>query len=274
MALDDQCASAMAAAAVASGRHLAVNFPQRFRPEVLALGRFIESGRLGTLREIRCGWIRRNGVPGAGTWFTDKARAGGGALIDLGSHMLNLVLLVAGRRAVRRVRCTLERSLESTEAQWYKEAGGSGGAAGGAGPFDVETGAVARFVMDGQLAVSLEASWHGDVEADRTYLHVTGANGTASIESLFGLNPVEPRVNYGLRVWVEGVLIHETAPSRDRLYGYRAQLCAFLDTIRSGRLDISPALPDSIATTSLIGRLYEAAAGRRVRDQTIATGVL
>jgi predicted dehydrogenase len=40
--------------------------------------------------------VRRRGVPGLGGWFTTKAEAGGGALIDIGVHWFDLPMYLSG----------------------------------------------------------------------------------------------------------------------------------------------------------------------------------
>lgn len=49
----------------------------------------IDSGEMGEIYAARVQWIRRRGIPGWGN-FTNKAMQGGGPLIDIGSHMLDL----------------------------------------------------------------------------------------------------------------------------------------------------------------------------------------
>ncbi|WIV66627.1 Gfo/Idh/MocA family protein [Natrialbaceae archaeon AArc-T1-2] len=49
-------------------------------------------GRFGELTHVEANYIRRRGVPDAGSWFTNPDLAGGGALIDIGVHALDLAL--------------------------------------------------------------------------------------------------------------------------------------------------------------------------------------
>ena len=53
-------------------------------------------GELGEIYFAKTGWIRRKGIPGMGGWFTQKAKAGGGPLIDIGVHVLDLTLWLMG----------------------------------------------------------------------------------------------------------------------------------------------------------------------------------
>lgn len=69
----------------------------------------IEEGALGEIYYARSVWFRRRGIPGLaannfntgsgspmGSWFYDKAQSGGGPLIDLGVHRLDLALWLMG----------------------------------------------------------------------------------------------------------------------------------------------------------------------------------
>ena len=56
------------------------------------LKEIIDGGSLGPIYYAKVGWVRRQGIPTLGSWFTRRATAGGGPLMDLGVHMLDIVL--------------------------------------------------------------------------------------------------------------------------------------------------------------------------------------
>ena len=92
-------AATMVAAAKANDRVLDVSFNHRKRGDVQALKKIIDAGLLGNIYYAKAGWLRREGIPGLGTWFTRAATAGGGPLMDIGVHMLDMALLPARRTA-------------------------------------------------------------------------------------------------------------------------------------------------------------------------------
>src|SRR2546430_1390286 len=69
---------------------------RRYLPTSLALKRLVDAGTLGPIYHARATWLRRDGIPGFGRWFTTKTLSGGGALIDVGVHILDLALHMMG----------------------------------------------------------------------------------------------------------------------------------------------------------------------------------
>lgn len=84
-------ANEMADLAQKKGKVLAYNFQLRQTPEYSLLKRALENGRLGEIYHIKANFLRRRGIPGWGN-FTNKSIQGGGALMDLGVHVLDLAL--------------------------------------------------------------------------------------------------------------------------------------------------------------------------------------
>ncbi|GJE60798.1 hypothetical protein MPOCJGCO_2915 [Methylobacterium trifolii] len=89
-------AEAIAAAVQAGGTFYGTAFDQRHHPAHRTMRAWIAAGRLGTVTAIRivyaC-WLGRDwaACPGQANWRIDPAQAGGGALMDLAPHGLDLV---------------------------------------------------------------------------------------------------------------------------------------------------------------------------------------
>lgn len=143
-------ACAMVQAAVKAGRVLEVAFNHRRRGDVRTLKTFIESGGMGRIYYARARWLRRAGIPGAG-WFTSREMSGGGPMIDLGVHMLDMALHLMG-----------EPEALAVSGATYAEFGprGRGSARQRAGEtYDVEDLAVGFVRLAGGATLHLEASW-------------------------------------------------------------------------------------------------------------------
>jgi predicted dehydrogenase len=81
----------MLAAAKRTGKKLTIGYDNRFRPDSQHLKKLCEAGRLGEIYYAKAHAIRRRAVP---TWgvFLDGESQGGGPLIDIGTHALDLTL--------------------------------------------------------------------------------------------------------------------------------------------------------------------------------------
>lgn len=86
----------MVATARELGLKMMMHFNTRFFPTSMAVKHAIDRGELGHIYYARSVWHRKRGIPQLGGWFTNRAMSGGGALIDLGVHRLDLVLWLMG----------------------------------------------------------------------------------------------------------------------------------------------------------------------------------
>ena len=96
MAMTVQEAEGMNAAATEAGRNLMINFSFRFTDASYALKKQVEAGVVGDMYFGRSVWHRRRGIPRFGGWFGIKELSGGGPLLDLGVHRLDLALWLMG----------------------------------------------------------------------------------------------------------------------------------------------------------------------------------
>ena len=96
MSLSAKLAQDIVDARDASGKILQVGMVRRQENEVAIVKKMIDDGRLGEVYQIRVKLIRRRGIPGLGGWFTTKAQSGGGAVIDISVHALDLSLYATG----------------------------------------------------------------------------------------------------------------------------------------------------------------------------------
>ena len=91
MALNAAEAKEMAAVAKRTGKKLTVAYQNRFSPDSEYLYKLCRRGDLGEIYFAKAHAVRRRAVP---TWgsFLDQEKQGGGPLIDIGSHALDLTL--------------------------------------------------------------------------------------------------------------------------------------------------------------------------------------
>lgn len=87
MAFNTAEAVEMKKAAEKSGKILMIGFVQRFENGTKAVKDLVDNGYAGELYYARANYVRKHGNPGG--WFCDKERSGGGAIIDLGVHVID-----------------------------------------------------------------------------------------------------------------------------------------------------------------------------------------
>jgi predicted dehydrogenase len=91
-------ADAMIAAAERTGKLLAVNFQQRFRPEIEYARALIASGELGELVRSLCvaPWLRTHAYFKTASWRGTWEGEGGGVLLNQAPHTIDLFIYLAG----------------------------------------------------------------------------------------------------------------------------------------------------------------------------------
>ncbi len=152
MAINSAEAKKMLDAAKRTGKKLTIGYQNRFRPECLYLKKVMEAGDLGEIYYARAQAIRRRAVP---TWgvFLDEENQGGGPLIDIGTHALDLTLWEMDNYEPEMVVGTAYRKLADTE--------NAANAWGSWDPkkFTVEDSAFGFIRMKNGATIVLEASW-------------------------------------------------------------------------------------------------------------------
>lgn len=82
-------------AARKSNKVVQVGFVRRHNDNVKLLKSLIDKGEFGDIYYAKAGYLRILGNPGG--WFSDRAKSGGGPLIDLGVHMIDICWYLMGR---------------------------------------------------------------------------------------------------------------------------------------------------------------------------------
>jgi predicted dehydrogenase len=152
MAINTQEAQKMVDAAKRTGKKLTIGYQNRFRPDSMYLKKCIEAGDLGDIYYARALAIRRRAVP---TWgvFLDAEQQGGGPLIDIGTHALDLTLWEMDNYEPEMVVGSVFRKLGDNE-----------NSANAWGPWDpkqytVEDSAFGFVKMKNGATIVLESSW-------------------------------------------------------------------------------------------------------------------
>lgn len=154
MAHNSEDAKKMLDAWKKSGKKFTIGYQNRFRPEVQNLKKACEKGELGEIYYGKAHAVRRRAVP---TWgvFSNKALQGGGPLIDIGTHALDMTLWMMDNYEPESV----------TGKVFYKlghlEEAVEGNAFGPWDPkhYEVEDSAMGFIKMKNGAVINLEAAW-------------------------------------------------------------------------------------------------------------------
>ena len=147
-------AERMLQAAQKARRNLMINFSYRFSDMSYALKDEVERGAVGDIYFGRTVWHRRRGFPGFGGWFCDKDMAGGGPLLDLGVHRLDLALWVMDYPEPVAVSGSTYDPLARVEARRQRK------------PYTVEDLACGLVKFANGATLVLEASWALNIGED------------------------------------------------------------------------------------------------------------
>jgi len=173
--------AAMVAEAKKHDKLLGIAFQRRWRHDVQIVREQIESGAMGNIYYAKAYWMRRAGIPGWGSWFTSKAAAGGGPLIDLGVHVLDMALYMLGNPPITSVTASTYSEVGSRgKGNWP----GSAPRTGGSNTFEVEDLATAFLRFNNGGTLLLEAAWAAYTEmSDEFGVQLYGSKGGAKIHS-------------------------------------------------------------------------------------------
>lgn len=238
-------AEEMKAVAEETGKLLQIGFVQRFASETAAVKKFIDKGLFGDIYYAKASYLRRSGCPGG--WFGDKARSGGGPLVDLSVHVLDLVRYLAGLpkpvSAYGAVYDNLGPNRADGAVVWNIEKNEKT-------PYNVEDFATALIRFDNGLTVSLETSFNLNVKQDNTNVQLFGTKAGTTIDP-----KVEIYTQYGDRF----VNIEPASPILpDETDLFNNEIKGFIDAVE-GVAPCRATPDDGIAVMKIIDAVYESA---------------
>ncbi|MFJ7978010.1 Gfo/Idh/MocA family protein [Peribacillus sp. NPDC096379] len=161
-----------------SGKKVMVGLNNRFTNEMVKLKQYIDVGFFGDIYHAKAGWKRRSGIPGRGTWFTNQALSGGGVMIDLGVHFLDLPLFLLGLPEPSYITGATYQNFANTTTR-----NRNGYKGNPEGIFNVEDTAVGLIGFKNEATISFEFSWASNIEKDETFVEIFGTRGGASYKN-------------------------------------------------------------------------------------------
>lgn len=237
-------------ASIAAGKVLMVMRNNRHTDAAKKLKKMADKGEFGELYCGRCGWIRRRGIPGRGGWFTTKAQSGGGPLIDLGVHMIDLAIYLMGNPTPVAVSGSIYNKFADNEADASSEHAKFGEAASG-GTFDVEDLAMGFIKFDNGACLQIEFSWASNIEvADRNFVELRGTKAGFTWE----------QSGTSCRIFSEafGQLVDVDMKVNNSVLGHEGNIRHFVDVVLNGaKPDFEPI--QGINMIKILKAIYESA---------------
>ena len=230
----------MVQAARKAKRLLMVAFNQRWAASNQYLRRAVESGMLGEVYYAEAVYMRRSGIPGWGV-FVDKELSGGGPLIDVGVHMLDLALFLMGHPKPTTAFGAAYTAF-GKRPDWF-----AGMGRWDAKKFSVEDFGVGLVRFETGATLLLKASWAANIGEDQHHVMLMGTEA--------GLNTSPPRVFRQ----DQGALV-DVAPQRlPNVDTYAEEFVQFVKAIREGGSSPVPG-EDGLMATAILDAVYESAA--------------
>lgn len=246
MAMNQFEALEMEAAAKEAGKLLMIGFVRRFGNDAAIVKQFIDAGSLGDIYYAKATYLRRNGCPGG--WFGDKRFSGGGPLIDLGVHVMDLVRYLGGCPNPISAYGVTYNNLGVNRAQggqtWVSTTVGAYG-------YTVEDFAAAMIRFDNGLTVSVEASFNLNIKEDRGDIEIFGTKSGAKLS---------PSIEFYTDMNGMFVNLQPSSASALSFNGlFEAEIAHFVDCVINKTECRSPA-KDGVALMKMIDAIYESAA--------------
>jgi len=243
-------AKAMVEAAKRTGKKLTIGYQNRFRPDADYLHQLCQNDELGDIYFAKAHAIRRRAVP---TWgvFLNEEEQGGGPLIDIGTHALDLTLWMMDNYKPKYVVGNTYHKLASTE--------NAANAFGSWNPqeFKVEDSAFGFITMENGATIVLESSWAlNTLDEGEAKTTLCGTKGGADMSNGLTINGeafsrlYEKKVNIG----AEGVAFYEGAEEAEEVLEAKQ----WIDSIIH---DTEPLVKpeQALVVTQILEAIYESA---------------
>lgn len=248
MSTDVQSAEQMIAAAKANNKLLMNGFVRRFGNDADELQRLIQQNFFGEIYFAKAEYLRRHGNPGG--WFGERARSGGGPLIDLGVHVLDLIHYLCGQPKVVSVYGATFNKLVANRAALRDRTDYSSVGRSENDVFDVEDLATALIRFENGLVIYLGTSYNLNIKQDVTNIELFGTNGGAKIDPEIELFT---ELDHSL---VDIDYKKNTALDFDGLFGN--EINNFINSILGTEICRSPA-EDGLNILNILSAIYESA---------------
>jgi len=254
-----ESAERIAAAARESAAFCMVGFHSRFSPAAKAARAYREAGRFGDISHVEATYVRRRGIPTPGSWFTTGELSGGGSLIDVGVHVVDLAMDVLGFPETSEVTGVARTNFGPRE-DYADPDGFSAEWEGESDQFDVDDSVSAFVRFENDASLSLEVAWATN-RPPANELMVRGTEAGAKFELEGEVVELYESSNLGVDHYVTSELDARGGPD-----GHVAEMEHFVETIASGTDPEMNTVEQGLAVQRIIDGIYRSSeSGRAVQ---------
>ncbi|WP_442593832.1 Gfo/Idh/MocA family protein [Neobacillus sp. D3-1R] len=231
-----------------SNKVLQVGFVRRYATNTRLLENFIKAGELGEIYYAKASCLRRLGNPGG--WFSDIERSGGGPLIDLGVHIIDICWYLMGKPKVKSISGNTYRKLGNRSnvknLSFYQAADYD------ATKNTVEdmANALIRFENGASLYVDVSFTLHTK-ESEKISVHLFGEKGGAEIEPQLSIVSEKHDTILNITPQVDNL-------SFDFVKGFQNEIDYFVECCQNGKEVLSP-VEDGVEIMKILCGIYESA---------------
>lgn len=227
-----------------------VGFCRRFHGSDSMFKALDKTGRFGELRHVETFIVRQRGIPGLGSWFTQKELSGGGAVVDCGVHGIDRALHLLDFPEIREV-SAVTRADFGPKGSAYVDVHNwqSSHAIDDIEAFDVEDSASGFIRCADGKSISFEIAWAAN-RVDPQYKHVVWGTEAGAALTADGLKVVSAD-DAGVDHWVESELTGEL-----ETVGHEAQAELFADSILAGRPPETNTFEQGVAVQRVVDGIY------------------
>ncbi len=248
MAMNAKEAQEMADTAKECGKLLMIGFVRRHGNDAKIVREFLDSDYFGELYYTKATYLRRNGNPGG--WFGNKELSGGGPLIDLGVHVIDLVRFMLGNpKPVSVYGATFQKLFDRPDIKATKDYRSTG--ASDKDICNVEDLASAMIRFDNGAVLSIEAAFSLNIKKNEGKIELFGTKGGAKMDPKLEL--YSEMNGYMTDMSLSGI---ETALDFDVIF--QNEINHFVDCLQGRTTCIAPA-EDGVMLMKILDGVYESA---------------
>lgn len=246
MAMNVIEAEAMLKAAEKNGKTFMLGFVNRFRADSKVIKAMADAGKYGEIYFAKAGWLRRRGTPLG--WFTDISKSGGGPVIDIGVHVIDLTWYFMGKPKPISVSSTIHKKIGD-----YKTKGVSRWVALDIDNlvYNVEDSACGFIRFENGATMNFDVSWAINGKNTGIFSDIFGTKAGAS------LNPLKI---FGEE---EDYLVDSSPIAKDE-DSFANEIRHFIDCVKENKKPIVPA-EDGLLVQKMLNGIYASAeAGKEI----------